>query len=448
MWNPATPLFAIAALLLAPAVEAAFHIMSVREVYAGSVANPNSQYVVLQMRAGSQRFVGGHAVDVYDAAGVRTNQFIFGEAVDNGDNQAYILVATAQAAAEFGVTPDLTMTPVLDRRGGRVCFDTYDCFAWGNYTGPANRCDGTSSANLCITGTPFRATEGLASGRAARRDISAGDPNLLEPNDNSVDSSGAAGDDTGDSARDFDYAPDPRPTTNAGAFPAAPAVGDGLNFTDFDTVGSLRLSRKGPKAEGGVLRLTPVERAPARVSAWHRLRQPVSEGFDTTFRFRITPSETASEGFAFVIQNESNSSLGTGGGKLGYQNITNGVAIEFDTRRSGDAEIGQGDPRGNRVSIHTQGEAANSASEAASLDTSVALPALDDGAVHTARVRYVPGTPGTLRVIVDGTNVVQVRLNLPKRLDLTKGAAFVGFTSGSGKGLGDNDILSWKFTVP
>lgn len=432
--------------LIAPAAHASFHLMSIREVYAGSVAKPNSQYVQLQMRSSGQNFVGGHSVEIYDAAGTRIAQFTFSGSVLESGNQAFILVATPDAEAEFGVTADLAMTPALARRGGRVCFDTVDCFAWGHYTGPANRCGGTSSDNLCITGTPFRATEGLASGRAARRDISAGDPNLLEPNNNIVDANGAGGDDTGDSARDFDYAPDPRPTNNAGTSASAPAVGTGIDLADFTKVGALRLSRKGPIAEGGVLHLTPVENPPARASVWHRLRQPVANGFDTTFKFRITPSETPSEGFAFLIQNESNSSLGAGGGRLGYDGITNGVAIEFDTRRSAAAEIGVGDPVGNRVGIHTRGEAANSASEAASLQTSSSLPTLNDGGVHTARVRYTPGTPGKLAVSVDATSVVQVRIDLSNRLDLTNGAAFVGFTSGSGKGIGSNDILSWKLT--
>lgn len=436
------------AALVAPAAEASFHIMSIREVYAGSVARPDSQYVMLQMRAGGQSFVGGHSVDVYDAAGTPTGHFTFAGSVSNGAGQSFILVATQAAANQFGLTPDLLMTPVLNRRGGRVCFDSFDCFAWGNYTGPANRCDQLGSSNLCITGTPFRASEGLASGRAARRDISLGDPNLLEPPNNEVSPTGAAGDDRGDSSLDFFYSPDPKPTTNGGEFPAPPPIGTGIDLVDFTSIAALVRSRNGPVADGGVLRLTPLESAPARSSVWHRLRQPVTGGLETLFTFRITPNGgTDSEGFAFVIQNESNSSLGGGGGKLGYQGITNGVAVEFDTRRSGGAEIGTGDPAGtppNRIGIHSLGTAANSAGENASLAISDPVAGLDDGNIHTARILYAPGAPGTLSVFLDGTLVTQASVNLATLLDITRGAAFVGFTSGSGSGLGDNDILSWK----
>jgi hypothetical protein len=433
--------------LIAPLAEASFHIMSIREVYAGSVANPKSQYVVLQMRTSGQNFLSfSNGMDFYAADGtlVGSGHVAFTHDVASEADQSFILIATAEATAEFGVNPDFTIPALMDRRGGRVCFDSYDCFAWGNYTGPTNRCHGLSSANLCITGTPFRATEGLASGRAARRDISAGNPALLEPSDNTVSAQGAAGDDTGDSAADFDYAPDPKPTNNFGTAAAAPTLGKGVAFANFNTVGKLLLSRRGPVAQEGVLRLTPSETAPTKSSAWVRLRQPVAKGFDTTFRFRITPTATSAEGFAFVIQNESNSSLGTGGGHLGYEGITNGIAIEFDTRRSTATEIGVGDPAGNRVSIHTLGEAANSASESASVATSAAL-TLDDGNVHTARVRYVQAT-GRLVVVLDTVNVVETKLSIARQLDLTRNAAFVGFTSGSGKGVGDHDILSWTLT--
>jgi hypothetical protein len=37
-------------------------------------------------------------------------------------------------------------------------------------------------------------------------------------------------------------------------------------------------------------------------------------------------------------------------------------------------------------------------------------------------------------------------MDLANRLDLTGGAAFVGFTSGTGQGIGSSDILSWKLT--
>ncbi len=50
------------ALLLAPPALATFHEMMIREVYPGSGASPNSEYVELQMWAPGQNFVGGHQI--------------------------------------------------------------------------------------------------------------------------------------------------------------------------------------------------------------------------------------------------------------------------------------------------------------------------------------------------------------------------------------------------
>lgn len=435
--------------LVAPVAQAGFHLMSIREVYAGSNTNPNSQYVLLQMRAASQKFVSGHSVDVYDAAGNFVSRTTFSNSVLNSVNQEFILVGTTQAAAEFGVPVDLTMPANLSRAGGRVCFESLDCVAWGNYTGPSNRCKTSSgtltTAVLCETGTPFRATEGIANGRAARRDISRGDPNLLEPASNTPAPDGTLGDDTANSSADFFYTSDPKPTNNAQTTFAPPAIGTGIKLPNFTNTSNLVIS-SGPVVQAGVLNLTPIETAPAAVSVWHKLRQPVSNGLETTFQFRITPNGGGkSEGFAFVIQNESNSSLGGGGGKLGYDGITNGIAVEFDTRKSSATEIGAADPVGNRIDVHSLGTAANSASQLASLG-SVEVANLDDGNVHLARIKYTPRDPvGTLEVFLDNVQfpVIQAFVDLTTELEITRNAAFVGFTSGSGSGVGDNEILDW-----
>jgi len=44
-------------LALAPAASASFHEISIREVYPGSLAQPDSDYVELQMYFGGQQFV-------------------------------------------------------------------------------------------------------------------------------------------------------------------------------------------------------------------------------------------------------------------------------------------------------------------------------------------------------------------------------------------------------
>src|SRR5688500_1605384 len=180
-------------LLVAQPAHAGFHLMKIVEVFGGTPASPNAQYVVLQMYSGGQNFVGGHSVIFYDAAGVETDRQTFSGSVANGLNQAKILIATMEAQTFFGVTPDLVMaSPFITPAGGKVCFDAIDCVSWGNYTGPA-----------AGTGTPFNAARGLEPTHAALRRLDIVAPATTLQN----------GDDTGDSANDFRLG-GPRPTNN------------------------------------------------------------------------------------------------------------------------------------------------------------------------------------------------------------------------------------------
>jgi cysteine-rich repeat protein len=193
-------LFAIAAF----SAQATFHLVKVVEVFPGTAASPSAQYVVIQMYASGQEFVGGHAITVFNGAGTQVGTFTFAGNVGNGANQAKILIATPQAQAFFGVTPDLTMTAALISAGGKVCWaGTLDCVAWGAYTG------GTAGV-----GTPFNASGGgLLSGRAAIRRLDiAGSASVLD-----------AGDDTDNCANDF-VSGLPAPRNNAGVLGTVPAA--------------------------------------------------------------------------------------------------------------------------------------------------------------------------------------------------------------------------------
>jgi cysteine-rich repeat protein len=183
--------------------QASFHLMKVVEVFPGTAASPSAQYVVIQMFATGENFVGGHAITVFDSADTLVGTFTFAGNVANGSNQSKILIATSQAQAFFGVTADLTMTAALISAGGKVCWaGTLDCVAWGAYTG------GTAGV-----GTPFNAATGLESGKAAIRRLDiAGSATVLD-----------AGDDTDNSASDFIFGL-PAPRNNAGVLGTVPAA--------------------------------------------------------------------------------------------------------------------------------------------------------------------------------------------------------------------------------
>jgi cysteine-rich repeat protein len=183
-------------------VLANFHLMKVVEVFPGTAASPNAQYIVLQMYTGGQNVLMNHVATVFDAAGAPIATLTFTSNVANGLNQDKVLIATTQAATFFNLTADLTMTAVLPSAGGKICFESVDCVAWGNYFGSASG-----------VGTPYNASTGLLSGRAAKRrlDIS-GSPSLLESTD-----------DTDNSASDFATGL-PAPANNArisGTIPAS-----------------------------------------------------------------------------------------------------------------------------------------------------------------------------------------------------------------------------------
>jgi cysteine-rich repeat protein len=212
---PLVPLLAAGALGFTPQT---FHLMKVKEVFAGSEAAPNAQYVMLQMYSFGQNQVGGMQVVVYGPSGTVTNTFTFPAIVPNAADQSTILIATAEAQNFFApggpLVADLLMMPVLNRLGGKVCFHDpmfglgdIDCASWGGYGGaPAG------------VGVPFNFPVGLERGVAMRRRMDiCGLPTILD-----------GCDDTENSSMDFLPQP-PAPRTNPGVNGAIPpsACGNG-----------------------------------------------------------------------------------------------------------------------------------------------------------------------------------------------------------------------------
>jgi hypothetical protein len=201
----ATVLVASAALAVgAPAASATFHLISIREVYPGSLANPGSEYVELQMWADDQNHVAGHVLRTYDAAGAVTGTDSFPADVPRGANQSTIVLATPQAEAEFGFLGDAAISPSgrLDPSGGAVCWESIDCVAWGSFSGSLP--------------SPTSPSVAIADGMALRRSIATGCASLLEPTDDH------------DSSADFSPAfPGPRPNSVPPSERACGAAGGG-----------------------------------------------------------------------------------------------------------------------------------------------------------------------------------------------------------------------------
>lgn len=187
----------VAVLTAAPVAQATFHLIKVREVYAGSAGD---SYVELQMYAAGETFLTNHAMTVYDANGALVHSSKFTSSVVNGQNQATVLIGDTAVQSKFGVAPDLVDAELsIPAAGGATCWNAggipADCVAWGNFSG--------GSALQTATGTTVGSPAspgGITAGKAIRRTIQPGCSTLLENSD-----------DTNSSATDFaEVAPAPR----------------------------------------------------------------------------------------------------------------------------------------------------------------------------------------------------------------------------------------------
>lgn len=156
-----------------PAASATFHRMSIREVYPGTIAEPDTEYVELQMWSGGQNLVGGHTLRTYDSGGTPTATVLPSD-VPNGASQSAVLIATPQAEAKFGVEADapLSSSGQLDPAGGAACWEGIDCVAWGSFGGSLPSPVGTPAA-----------AGGIPDEMALRRTIAPGCATLLESTD-------------------------------------------------------------------------------------------------------------------------------------------------------------------------------------------------------------------------------------------------------------------------
>lgn len=124
---------------------------------------------------------------------------------------------------------------------------------------------------------------------------------------------------------------------------------------------------------------------------------------------------------------------------IGYAGIPNSIAVEFDTYQNGQ----YGDPGAPHIGIQSNGTVPNSAAHntSASLATPVEVP-FADGNVHNATIIY---DGATLSVFVDGNFVVSAPVAMSTLLSLDSGTnAYVGFTSATGGGHENSDILAWS----
>lgn len=268
------------------------------------------------------------------------------------------------------------------------------------------------------------------------------------------------------------------------------------NFPNGITVGPTAMLNRRPGVScGPSLRLTS-SKAKMSGAAWYNRKMQVREGFDTSFTFRLSDPSThckflddaythcrsrGGDGFAFVVQNQAPTALGSQGMQLGYGGIINSLAIEFDTWYNPETL----DPMENHVSVHTRGwRDPNSSNHTYQLGATTQGVSDMSDLQHFVRILYQPhldlealdsesfmATPhmsefvtngdfpgggqgdwgvgmGLLKVFVNSKTVpvLTVPLNIEGTLSLDNGRAWVGFTAATGNAVWQtHDILDWEF---
>jgi len=224
-----------------------------------------------------------------------------------------------------------------------------------------------------------------------------------------------------------------------------------FDINDFSGTCGTQLTCVGNTAEAGtVLRLTPALEGQAGAGySQSAITLGNNATFSTTFQFRITQSGgiDPADGLTFVVAAGANG-LGVGGGGIGYQGVGNSIAIEFDTFNNG----AQDNNSSNHVGLDTNGSLASNplASPYGEVtcdfgNNHLRAGCMSNGNIWTVVINY---DGAELDVTVQDGNAAPVAILSNHVIDIAAilgtNDAFVGFTSGTGSGFGNHDILRWQ----
>ncbi|MGH2415267.1 MAG: lectin-like domain-containing protein, partial [Microcystaceae cyanobacterium] len=213
-----------------------------------------------------------------------------------------------------------------------------------------------------------------------------------------------------------------------------------IDFSDFSDASGLNLNGDATIVND-VLGLTPAQ-LQKRGSAFFSedIAIDADTSFQTQFQFRLREGQRSrgADGFAFILRNSEadSESLGSEGGGLGYNGITQSLAVEFDTYKN------SWDENNNHVALLNDGDITHALAQGnPSFD-------LNKGSSRNAWIDY-DGSTNNLQVFVsDNTNKPDTPL-LDYTLDLASvlgSRAFVGFSAATGRRSNAQEIQSWKFS--
>ncbi len=245
---------------------------------------------------------------------------------------------------------------------------------------------------------------------------------------------------------------------------SAPVSGTHFTYNGFASTAGLTMvgnTATASTSDGTVLRLTP---ATGNQSGAAYNTTPVTLGnnatFSTQFQFRFSNQggTEPADGIVFVL-GTSTKGLGGLGVGMGYQNVSgNSVGIEFDTYNNTGFGLGNDDGNSsNHVSIDTNGSLTNTGLTnvygnqtcifATGSSSNTAAGCMANGDLWTVNISY-DGSKLTVTLTdpAKGSSFTAINgyaINLASLLGQT--TAYAGFTSGTGAGWEDHDIVNWTF---
>ena len=223
---------------------------------------------------------------------------------------------------------------------------------------------------------------------------------------------------------------------------AVPAGATTITYSSFASTAGLSVNGNAAAVTDtsgrSVLRLTPAAGNKAGSAFTNStITLGADASFSAAFGFNINQpggSGGGADGLVFVVQTLS-SNVGSVGGGIGYSGITNSVGVKFDTYQN------TGDLSANFVGVVLGGNIAAVASALSpyNLKGGTDLYGFVDynGATKGLQVRLSNTTARPAAALIDYTVDLVAQLNSPN--------AYVGFTSGTGGGYENHDILNTQF---
>ena len=222
--------------------------------------------------------------------------------------------------------------------------------------------------------------------------------------------------------------------TNSAIASAAYTISGSVAYINYASGGfpasAFNLNNGAAIASTGLLQLTDGGSGENR-SAWYSTKVPV-QNFVTDFTFQQL--NATADGMTFTIQGMGPTALGPNGASLGYQGITNSVAIKFDLY----SNAGEGS---DSTGLYTKGAIPT----VPSVDLSSTGVNLHSGDIMDAHMVY-DGTNLTMTLTDTVTNAAVTEV-FPVNIPSIVGAntALVGFTAGTGGHSATQDVLSWTY---